>query len=96
MQWVRDYKAGNLERQYPSLDAAEDTLHNYDLVPRVVQRLPHPHEAEVGNADPGVSDLAQRVLDFVRERGSCKSRHVRQKMFKQKTEHLEAEMFGFW
>ena len=76
MQRVRGYKAGDLERRYPTLNVEEDTLHNYGFVPRHVPRLLHPRQAEAFQAGPGVPDLAERVLDFVRERGSVHPRDL--------------------
>ena len=44
MQRVSDYRAGDLERHYPVLDAEEDMLPNYGFVPRSVQAALHPRE----------------------------------------------------
>lgn len=70
MQRVRGYRAGDLERHYPTLDVEEDVLHNYGFVPRAVQRLLHPRHVEELKIERDVPGLAERVLDFVRERGS--------------------------
>ncbi|GAA5511528.1 hypothetical protein Dcar01_00239 [Deinococcus carri] len=41
---VRGYRAGDLERLYPTLNAEEDMLPNYGFVTRPVQALLHPRE----------------------------------------------------
>src|ERR1043166_7438723 len=44
---VRNYRAGDLERRYPSLDVEEDFFVNYGYVSRALQSLMHPRS----NAD---------------------------------------------
>src|SRR3954454_21333437 len=39
---VKDYRAGDLERRYTSLDIEEDFFVNYGYVPRPLQSLMHP------------------------------------------------------
>ena len=78
---VKDYRAGDLERHYPTLDIEEDTFINYGFVTRELQALMHPR------SDSGVSDAgmhwppaqkkrAQLLLEFVRERGAVHPREV--------------------
>ncbi|MGH8931475.1 MAG: DNA glycosylase AlkZ-like family protein [Egibacteraceae bacterium] len=60
---VRDYRAGDLERRYPSLDIEEDLLYAYGFLSREVYRLVHPR------ITTGLPDLEQRVLASVRTHG---------------------------
>ena len=60
---VSGYRAGDLERRYPSLDVEEDYLYAYGFVSRAVWRLLHPR----GSARLGA--LEKRVLDVVRRLG---------------------------
>jgi uncharacterized protein YcaQ len=66
---VNNYRAGDLERRYTSLDVEEDFFINYGYVTRSLQALMHPRPA-----------LRQRkaklLLDFVRERGVVRPREV--------------------
>lgn len=56
---VKDYRAGDLEERYPSLQLEEDFLYAYGFMPRSTWRLLHPRiEAELGRAE-------QRVFDIV-------------------------------
>ncbi len=63
MQRVAGYRAGDLERLYPTLDAEEDMLPNYGFVPRRVQALLHPRE--VGGTR--IEREHPELLDEVRE-----------------------------
>ena len=60
---VRAYRAGELERRYPSLDLEEDVLYAYGFLPRPVWRLLHPRNSS------GLSQLEKQVLGTVREFG---------------------------
>jgi len=66
---VNNYRAGDLERRYTSLDVEEDFFINYGYVTRALQSLMHPRPT-----------LRQRkaklLLDFVRERGVVHPREV--------------------
>ncbi len=57
---VKAYRAGDLERLYPSLDLEEDYLYAYGFLPRPVWRLLHPRRTSP------LSALERRVLDVVR------------------------------
>ncbi|MEK7865838.1 MAG: crosslink repair DNA glycosylase YcaQ family protein [Planctomycetota bacterium] len=57
---VLAYRAGDLERLYPSLDIEEDYLYAYGFLPRPVWRLLHPRRTSP------LSPLESRVLDVVR------------------------------
>lgn len=76
MQRVRGYRAGDLERHYPDLGVEEDMLHNYGFIPREVQRLVHPRFIEILRIERDAPELGEKVLDFVRERGSVHPRDL--------------------
>src|SRR6185369_12811557 len=44
---VNNYRAGDLERRYPSLDVEEDFFVNYGYVSRALQSLMHPRSNSV-------------------------------------------------
>jgi uncharacterized protein YcaQ len=58
-QRVDGYRAGDLDRRYPSLDIEEDILYAYGFMPRRVWRLLHPRRMA------GLSTLEKKVLDLV-------------------------------
>ncbi|HSE17179.1 MAG TPA: crosslink repair DNA glycosylase YcaQ family protein [Pyrinomonadaceae bacterium] len=66
---VKDYRAGDLERRYTSLDVEEDFFVNYGYVTRSLQTLMHPRP-------PLQKKRAKLLLDFVRERGVVHPREV--------------------
>jgi uncharacterized protein len=72
---VIGYRAGDLERRYPSLAIDEDCLVNYGFVPRTMLPLLHPRTAQ---REWDAHTLAQAcdVLAFVRERGPTHPRDV--------------------
>ncbi|AFZ68350.1 DNA glycosylase AlkZ-like family protein [Deinococcus peraridilitoris] len=76
MQRLPGYRAGDLERHYPSLDIEEDMLQNYGFVPRDVQVLVHPREIGTLKIESAAPGLSARVLDFVRERGAVHPRDL--------------------
>ena len=56
---VKDYRAGDLEERYPSLDIEEDVLYAYGFMPQSTWKLLHPRlEAKLTQAE-------RRVLDIV-------------------------------
>jgi len=61
---VIDYKAGDLERQYPSLDIEEDILYAYGFLPRAVWRLLHPRKKV------RLTKLENEVLAAVKQAGA--------------------------
>ena len=79
---VRDYRAGDLERQYVRLGIEEDFFINYGFVTRELQTLMHPRSDSRVPAEgrlpwPGARRRrAQQLLEFVRERGTVHPRHV--------------------
>ncbi|HKS09020.1 MAG TPA: crosslink repair DNA glycosylase YcaQ family protein [Pyrinomonadaceae bacterium] len=71
---VNNYRAGELERRYATLDVEEDFFINYGYVSRAVYSLMHPRSGSiVARKD---RKRAQMLLDFVRERGSVHPREV--------------------
>jgi len=72
---VRNYRAGDLERRYESLDVEEDVFVNYGFLPGAVWRLMHPRSAGV-RWTAARRKRAQALLMFVRERGSVHPREV--------------------
>src|SRR5437773_783229 len=72
---VKNYRAGDLERLYSTLDVEEDFFINYGFVTRSLQLLMHPrthyspwrHRRRI---------QAQDLLQFVRERGTVHPREV--------------------
>src|SRR5215211_4982263 len=80
---VNNYRAGDLERRYTSLDVEEDFFVNYGYVTRLLQALMHPRSNSRMPADdvsspwpPGQKRKAKLLLDFVRERGIVHPREV--------------------
>lgn len=76
MQRVRGYRAGNLERLYPTLDAEEDMLPNYGFVTRRVQALLHPREPGESRVEREHPDLLAEVRALVGERAEVHPREV--------------------
>src|SRR6476646_10523198 len=72
---VAGYRAGDLERNYPSLAIEEDAFVNYGFLPRAHHALMHPRLART-RWSPARKRRAQEVLDFVRERGEAHPRDV--------------------
>jgi uncharacterized protein len=72
---VADYRAGDLERAYTSLDVDEDFFVNYGFLPRRVQALMHPRARLGAWVRPG-RRVGEAVLDFVRARGEVHPREV--------------------
>jgi uncharacterized protein YcaQ len=80
---VTNYRAGDLERRYHTLDIEEDFFVNYGYVTRSLQALMHPRSNSRVPADdvtspwpPGQKKKAKLLLDFVRERGVVHPREV--------------------
>jgi len=78
---VKNYRAGDLERNYSKLGIEEDFFVNYGFVTRSLQALMHPRSDNcVGQGQPlwpaGRRKRAQLLLDFVRERGDVHPREV--------------------
>ena len=80
-QRVNNYKAGELERKYATLDVEEDFFINYGYVSRALYSLMHPRlDTPFARVDTqlwrGARKRAQMLLEFVRERGSVHPREV--------------------
>jgi len=76
MARVRGYRAGDLERLYPTLDAEEDMLPNYGFVTRAVQALLHPRELGPSRAEQEHPDLLAGVRALVASGGEVHPREV--------------------
>lgn len=80
---VKNYRAGDLERRYATLDIEEDFFIIYGFVTKSLKALMHPRaDARVPADDVGrpwpsaQKKRAQLLLDFVRERGAVHPREV--------------------
>ena len=76
-QRVAGYRAGDLDRAYPSLDLAEDYLHVYGVMPAATRDLLHPrrkaHRLHIEREHPR---LLGRVLAHVTEHGETHPRDL--------------------
>jgi uncharacterized protein YcaQ len=72
---VEGYRAGDLERRYPSLAIEEAFFINHGFVPRRTAALLHPRESP-REWDAAMEARAKDVLAFVRERGDVRARDV--------------------
>src|SRR6202035_4096329 len=78
---VKNYRAGDLERNYTKLGIEEDFFVNYGFVTRSLQALMHPRSDNCVGQGPSPWPAARRkrvqlLLDFVRERGAVHPREV--------------------
>jgi uncharacterized protein YcaQ len=79
---VRNYRAGDLERRYATLDIEEDVFVNYGFVTKSLKALMHPRSDSTSAEDVGSHwTAAQRkrvrlLFEFVRERGAVHPREV--------------------
>jgi hypothetical protein len=67
---VKGYRAGDLDRLYPSLDIEEDYLYVYGFLPRRVWELLHPRATRT------LSALETKILGIVREGGEVHPRDL--------------------
>ena len=72
---VDGYRAGDLDRAYPSLPLAEDYLHVYGVLPLAVQRLLHPRSAAPPAPDRARASAARAPR--ARPRGARRARRTR-------------------
>src|SRR5712675_984956 len=71
---VNNYRAGDLERRYATLDIEEDVFVAYGFVTRSLQALMHPR---LDGKKAGAEMLkTQHLLEFVRQRGAVHPREV--------------------
>lgn len=79
---VKNYRAGDLERNYAKLGVEEDFFINYGFVTRQLQALMHPRPHRLVPAQGAVPvttrkrKKAELLLEFVRERGTVHPREV--------------------
>jgi uncharacterized protein YcaQ len=78
---VKNYRAGDIERRYTTLDVEEDVFVNYGFVSRDLQALMHPRLASRTNDTgtlwgAGKIKTAKLLLDFISERGPVHPRKV--------------------
>jgi uncharacterized protein YcaQ len=79
---VKNYRAGDLERRYTQLGVEEDFFVTYGFVTTSIQALMHPRSVTTVPAEGRRSwpaarrKQAQRLLEFVRERGAVHPREV--------------------
>lgn len=74
---VKNYRAGELERRYASLDIEEDVFVNYGYVTKALQALMHPRSDTHGEAGKrGKEARAELLLAYVRERIEVHPREV--------------------
>src|SRR3954467_9099006 len=59
---AKEYRAGDLEAQYPKLDLEEDFLYAYGFMPRSTWRLLHPRTSQ------GLTASEKRILEMVPEK----------------------------
>ena len=76
MQRLEGYRAGDLERLYPTLDAEEDMLPNYGFVPRAVQATLHPRRSKPLKIAQDAPGLLDAVLEYAQERSEVHPRQV--------------------
>lgn len=79
---VKNYRAGELERRYPTLELEEDVFINYGYVTRRLHELMHPRsdfvENGLSNWSPAERERVRLLLVFVRDRGEAHPREVDQ------------------
>src|SRR5690349_8384724 len=79
---VKDYRAGDLERQYARLGIEEDFFVTYGFVTSALHKLMHPRSdtcvpAESHSPWPtSRKEKAELLLEFIRERGEVHPREV--------------------
>jgi uncharacterized protein YcaQ len=74
---VEHYRAGDLERHYPTLDVEEDVFINYGFVTRAVYELMHPRSG-LDRWSPARTRRVNALLAFVREHSLVHPRTVDQ------------------
>ena len=74
---VEHYRAGDLERDYPTLEIEEDVFINYGFVTRAVYELMHPRSG-LDRWSPARAKRVDDLMAFVREHGLVHPRIVDQ------------------
>jgi uncharacterized protein YcaQ len=72
---VNNYRAGDLEKNYPKLPIEEDFFVNYGFLPRATQALMHPRTPSLPLTALEKTQ-APALLDFVRDKGAAHPREV--------------------
>ena len=72
---VSGYRAGDLERNYASLDIEEDVFVNYGFVTRALHELMHPRAMATSFSRPQRKRV-EPILEFIRARGAVHPREV--------------------
>lgn len=67
---VKDYRAGDLELRYSSLDVEEDVLYAYGFFPRQVWQLLHPRKTT------GLTELERKILTLIGDSGAMHPREL--------------------
>jgi uncharacterized protein YcaQ len=70
---VKDYKAGDLERRYATLNVEEDFFINYGYVSCALYSLMHPRKSSAPQVD---KKRARLLLEFMHQRGEVHPREV--------------------
>lgn len=74
---VGDYRAGDLERRYSTLDIEEDFFIIYGFVTKSLHGLMHPRsDGSGGRGEKGKAERRKLLLEFVREHGEVHPRKV--------------------
>lgn len=73
---VKDYRAGDLERQYEALGVEEDFFINYGYVTRSLEAAMHPRPHTARGWTAAHRKKARVLLEFVIERGAVHPREV--------------------
>lgn len=74
---VKNYRAGDLERRYATLDIEEDFFINYGFLPRATHALMHPRTPRTV-WDAATHKRADAIAEFVQHHGSVHPRDVEQ------------------
>ncbi len=75
---VTGYRAGDLDRRYPTLDIEEDFFVNYGFLPRAHHGLMHPRVVRT-TWSTAKTKRALAVLEFVHDRGEVHPRDVEER-----------------
>jgi uncharacterized protein len=75
---VKNYRAGDLERRYPTLDLEEGFFVNYGFLFRADYLRMHPRE-KLGAWGSGRKRRGRALIEFIRERGSAHPREIEER-----------------
>lgn len=71
-QRVNDYRAGDLEREYPTLELEEDFLYAYGFISQDIWRFLHPRKTHKEE----LTELERKILDIVQHFGEMHPRQM--------------------